>query len=45
LEKYTNEARKIENVYFLGRLANYKYQDMDVTFKNALDFIEDRFTS
>ncbi|PID83981.1 UDP-galactopyranose mutase [Candidatus Gracilibacteria bacterium] len=38
LEKYKDEAQKIKNVHFLGRLANYKYMDMDQTIKNALDF-------
>jgi UDP-galactopyranose mutase len=37
-KKYKLDAEKLSNVYFLGRLANYKYQDMDVTYKNALDF-------
>lgn len=38
-EKYQEEARKLETqgVYFVGRLANYKYFNMDQAFKNALD--------
>lgn len=36
--KYLSEAEQLGNVYFIWRLANYKYQDMDITFKNALDF-------
>lgn len=37
LEKYKEEAESLENIYFLWRLANYKYLDMDKTVKNALD--------
>jgi len=36
-EKYKAEADKLEDVYFVGRLANYKYFNMDQAFKNALD--------
>ena len=35
--KYKEEAAKLNNVYFVGRLANYKYFNMDEAFKNALD--------
>lgn len=35
--KYKEEAEKLNNVYFVGRLANYKYFNMDEAFKNALD--------
>jgi len=38
LEKYKKDAGKLKNVYFLWRLANYKYFDMDKTIKNVLDF-------
>jgi UDP-galactopyranose mutase len=38
LEKYREEANQLENVYFLWRLANFKYLDMDNTVKMALDF-------
>jgi UDP-galactopyranose mutase len=38
-KKYQEEAEKLEkeNIYFVGRLANYKYFNMDQAFKNALD--------
>lgn len=38
-EKYRKEAEILESkgVYFVGRLANYKYFNMDEAFKNALD--------
>lgn len=37
--KYQAEALKLEKqgIYFVGRLANYKYFNMDQAFKNALD--------
>lgn len=37
--KYKQEAEKLEKegIYFVGRLANYKYFNMDQAFKNALD--------
>ncbi len=37
--KYQKEAKLLEKdgVYFVGRLANYKYFNMDQAFKNALD--------
>lgn len=38
--KYKQEADKLTDVYFVGRLANYKYFNMDQAFKNALDLFE-----
>jgi UDP-galactopyranose mutase len=39
-DKYKIEAEKLEKngIFFVGRLANYKYFNMDQAFKNALDF-------
>lgn len=40
-EKYRTLAEKEEeekNVFFVGRLANYKYFNMDAAIRNALDF-------
>jgi UDP-galactopyranose mutase len=37
-EKYHNESKKLKNVYFLWRLSNYRYLDMDKAIKNVLDF-------
>lgn len=37
-EKYNMESKKLKNVYFFGRLGNYKYRDMDKVIKNVLDF-------
>ncbi|MFP9119065.1 UDP-galactopyranose mutase [Flavobacterium sp. RNTU_13] len=36
-EKYKVDADALIDVYFVGRLANYKYFNMDQAFKNALD--------
>lgn len=36
--KYQKEAEKLKNTYFLGRLAQYKYLNMDQVVENALDF-------
>lgn len=38
-EKYQKDAQQLEKdgIYFVGRLANYKYFNMDQAFKNALD--------
>lgn len=38
--RYKAEADKLLNVYFVGRLANYKYFNMDQAFKNALDLFD-----
>lgn len=37
---YKREAEKLTDVYFVGRLANYKYFNMDQAFKNALELFE-----
>ncbi len=39
-EMYRNEADTVPDVYFVGRLANYKYFNMDQAFKNALDLFK-----
>ncbi|MEK6906792.1 MAG: UDP-galactopyranose mutase [Nanoarchaeota archaeon] len=43
-EKYAKLAKDTEKdgIYFIGRLAQYKYFDMDDAFKNALDFFNER---
>jgi UDP-galactopyranose mutase len=40
-ERYQAEAAKLTDVYFVGRLANYKYFNMDQAFRNALDLFEE----
>jgi UDP-galactopyranose mutase len=37
---YKEEAEKLTDVFFVGRLANYKYFNMDQAFKNALDLFK-----
>lgn len=39
-DKYKQEADSLKDIYFVGRLANYKYFNMDEAFKNALDLFE-----
>jgi len=38
LSKYLEDARKDDGIYFLGRLATYRYMDMDDVIAEALDF-------
>lgn len=40
-QKYLSEADKLENVYFLGRLGDYKYYDMDKAILRALEVFEE----
>jgi UDP-galactopyranose mutase len=35
--RYQEAAKSETGVFFVGRLANYKYFNMDQAFKNALD--------
>jgi len=41
-KKYWQEAEKLkeENIYFVGRLAEYKYYDMDDAVKNSLELFK-----
>ncbi|PIJ42150.1 UDP-galactopyranose mutase [Tatumella sp. OPLPL6] len=41
LEKYINLACQAKNVTFVGRLATYRYMDMDVTINEALSTSEE----
>ncbi len=44
-EMYRQETEKMTDVYFVGRLANYKYFNMDQAFENAINLfhsLEDR---
>ena len=38
--KYKEDADKLKNVYFIGRLAEYKYLNMDEIIKRALDLFK-----
>ncbi len=40
-KKYEEEAKQYKNLYLLGRLANYKYINMDVAVKNAMLLYEE----
>jgi UDP-galactopyranose mutase len=40
--KYKEEADKFENLVLVGRLAEYKYYDMDDVVKRALEVFEER---
>jgi UDP-galactopyranose mutase len=44
-DKYKNlaEIEKIKNIHFIGRLANYKYFNMDETILNALNYYKNNF--
>lgn len=43
-EKYQKMAKQEgENIHFLGRLASYKYFNMDQAIKNSLDYYEEHF--
>lgn len=39
-DEYRREAAKLKNIFFVGRLANYKYFNMDQAFRNAMDMYE-----
>lgn len=39
-DRYLQEAAKLKNVYFLGRLGDYKYYNMDQTVARALELFE-----
>ncbi len=39
--QYQQEAKKLENVYFAGRLADYKYYNMDQAVGRALSLFEE----
>ncbi len=38
--RYYEKAQTLSNVYFLGRLGDYKYYDMDKAIKRALELFE-----
>lgn len=40
-EKYLEKAKTLQNVYFLGRLGDYKYYDMDKAIARALELFEE----
>ena len=38
--KYLEDAKQIKNLYFLGRLGDYKYYDMDKAIQRAMDVVD-----
>ena len=40
-EKYQEEAKKLNNITFLGRLATYRYMDMHNVIAEALKIAKD----
>jgi len=42
-EKYKELTFKEDKIHFLGRLANYKYFNMDTAILNALEYFQDTF--
>ncbi len=44
-KKYKELADKEKNIHFIGRLANYKYFNMDQAIKNALDYFNKHFNN
>ncbi len=40
-EALKKKTETLKNIYFVGRLANYKYFNMDQAFKNALDMFRE----
>lgn len=40
-EKYQTEAKKLKNVFFLGRLGDYKYYDMDKAILRSIELFEE----
>jgi UDP-galactopyranose mutase len=41
-EKYKNEAKLLDNVIFVGRLAEYKYYNMDNVVESALNVFKEK---
>lgn len=42
-EKYKQLASETKDVHFVGRLANFKYFNMDQAIKNSLDYFKNNF--
>lgn len=40
-EKYLNEAKSIPNLYFAGRLGDYKYYNMDLAIERAIKLFKE----
>ncbi len=44
-EKYKKESSKLKNVYFIGRLAHYKYYNMDEVVALSLELFETKIAT
>ncbi|WP_297295256.1 UDP-galactopyranose mutase [uncultured Brachyspira sp.] len=42
---YLEEAKKINNLHFLGRLGDYKYYNMDLAVERVLSFFKEKFNA
>lgn len=42
-KELADEEKKTKNIHFIGRLANYKYFNMDEAIKNALTYFKENF--
>lgn len=42
-QKYLDKAQSLENTYFIGRLGDYRYYNIDATIERALEFFENVF--
>lgn len=43
--KYLKEAKKLKNIYFLGRLGDYRYYDMDKAVLRAIEVFREVFNA
>ena len=44
-QKYLDEAKNLKNVYFFGRLGDYKYYNMDLAVARAIELFEEVFNA
>ena len=44
-QKYLDEAKNLKDVYFLGRLGDYKYYNMDLAVARAIELFEEVFNA
>lgn len=44
-QKYSDEAKNLKDVYFLGRLGDYKYYNMDLAVARAIELFEEVFNA
>ena len=44
-QKYLDEAKNLKDVYFFGRLGDYKYYNMDLAVARAIELFEEVFNA